>query len=561
MDKLIAQRKKAQPKNISLLSSPLGTNAPTAGISEYTGPWDTPQVAHLLKRTLFGVKPGDVTYFRNKTMAEAVDELLLEAPFSSTPPLNNYNVDGYTDPSGVVPWQTWIDTGIALADKELNEKRNDSFKLWWLGQVLNEPRSIHEKLVVFWHNHFATRTSENPEEIKGRFWYNHYITIRQEALRDFKKMVKDITLDPAMLYFLNNNSNTKTSPNENYARELQELYTVGKGPGSQYTEADVRAAARILTGHTVNPSTFSYSFQPGDHDESNKEFSAFYGNRIITGRTGPAGTEELDDLLNVIFAQEEVAKFICRKLYRFFVYYDINATIEAQVITPLATIFRNSNYDIKTVLSALFKSEHFYDMGYSSACIIKSPLDFVIGLCREFEVILPSASEPKETYTLWDLLGAEARAQQQELGAIPEVAGWYAYYQEPVFHEWWINSTTYSLRAFFTDRMIADGITRDGVTIKIDAIAFAAKLPDASDPNKLISDSLDILFRYPLSDSSKEFIKRSILLSGQTEDYYWTNAWNLYKSNPTDDMAKATVDTRLQALYKYLMNLPEYHLA
>jgi uncharacterized protein (DUF1800 family) len=559
MDKLAAiATNTPATKNLFSLA---GTKNVAAGINEYTGPWETQQVVHLLKRTLFGVKPGDVAYFRNKSMTQAVDELLQETPFSSTPPLNNYDVDGYIDPSGVAAWQPWVDTGISLADAELNKKRNESFKVWWVGQVLNESRSVHEKLVVFWHNHFATRTSENPEEIKGRFWYNHYLTLRKEALGNFKKMVKDVTLDPAMLYFLNSTSNTKNSPNENYARELQELYTVGKGPGSKYTEDDVKAAARVLTGHTVNASTFTYSFLAGEHDESNKEFSSFYGNRIITGRTGPAGTEELDDLLNIIFEQVEVSKFICRKLYRFFVYYDINGSIEEQVIVPLAKIFRDSNYNIKTVLSALLKSEHFYDMGYSSACIIKSPLDFLIGLCREFEVEFPLASLAKENYSVWNLLNNEGRVQQQELGEIPEVAGWYAYYQEPIFHEWWINSITYTLRAYFTDRMIADGITMDGVTIKIDPISFAMKLPDAADPNKLITDSLDILFRYPVSDSSKEFIKRSILLSGQSQDYYWTNAWNLYKSNPTDDMAKATVFTRLQAFYKYLMNLPEYHLA
>jgi hypothetical protein len=109
--------------------------------------------------------------------------------------------------------------------------------------------------------------------------------------------------------------------------------------------------------------------------------------------------------------------------------------------------------------------------------------------------------------------------------------------------------------------MIADGITQNNVTVQIDPIAFADSLPDPADPNKLIADSLSILFRYPLLDSVKTSIKISILLSGQTQDYYWSNAWNSYKSNPTNPMAKATVLVRLQALYKYFMNLPEYHLA
>jgi hypothetical protein len=149
---------------------------------------------------------------------------------------------------------------------------------------------------------------------------------------------------------------------------------------------------------------------------------------------------------------------------------------------------------------------------------------------------------------------------QQELGAIPEVAGWYAYYQEPAFHELWINTATYTRRNIFTDRMIADGVTSNSQTILIDPLAFATQLSSPGDPNLLINQSLEILLRYPLSESAKEFIKRSILLSGQSQDYYWTNAWDAYKANPTDAGNKATVVSRLKSLYKYIMNLPEYHL-
>jgi uncharacterized protein (DUF1800 family) len=557
MNESLLQKKRIAKSNASKkLLSPF-----TEGLQEYTGEWNTPQVVHLLKRTLYGAKPIDIAYFKSRSMQQAVDELMQPTALPSTFPLNNYNVNGYVDPSGVPLWQTWINTGIALADKDLNQKRIDSFKTWWQGQLLQPSRSIHEKLTVFWHNHFAINTDNSVDKIKARFWYNHYLTLRQHALGNFKSLAKAITLDPAMLYFLNGESNVKGSPNENFARELQELYTAGKSLNSKYTEDDVRAAALVLTGHTVSPTTFTYFFDAGKHDSTNKEFSSFYSNKIITGYSGTAGATEIDELLNMIFAQEEIAKHICRKIYRWFIYYKIDSTIEQAVITPLAQILRNNNYNIQPVLAALFKSKHFYDLLYSSACIIKSPLDFVIDLCNEFNVALPNPSDNEASYAVWETIQNEAKEMQQELGAIPEVAGWYAYYQEPAFHELWINTSTYTRRTIFTDRMIADGIMNKNQSIVIDAIAFAEQLSNPGDPNLLISQSLEILLRYPLSASAQEFIKRSILLSNQYQDYYWTDAWNAYKANPNNIANKTVVISRLKSLYKYIMNLPEYHLS
>lgn len=533
----------------------------TEDLLEYTGTWDTPQVVHLLKRTLFGARQSDVQYFSTKTLQATVDELLSPTAAPAIFPLNNYSIGGYTDPSGVNLWQTWINSGISLADAELDQKRKDSFRTWWLGQALQPSRSIHEKLTVFWHNHFATNTTKETEKIRARLWYDHYVTLRKNALGNFKTMVKEITLDPAMLYFLNGDSNVKGAPNENYARELQELYCVGKGPDSRYSEDDVKAAALVLTGHTVSPVTFSYFFDAGKHDSTNKEFSAFYSNKIITGYNGTPGAAEVDALLDMIFLQEELSKHICRKIYRFFIYYKLDDVIEQTIITPLAKVFRDNNYNIQPVLATLFKSKHFFDLVYSSACIIKSPLDFVIDLCNEFSVQLPTQDNPEATYAVWQSIQFEASEMQQQLGGIPEVAGWYAYYQGPAFHELWINTATYTRRAIFTDRMIADGITSNNQTIVIDPTTFAKALANPGDPNLLIDQSLEILLRYPLSATVKDFIKRSILLSGQYNDNYWTGAWNAYIANPADPGLQSVVVSRLKALYKYIMNLPEYHLS
>ena len=292
-----------------------------------------------------------------------------------------------------------------------------------------------------------------------------------------------------------------------------------------------------------------------------KSFSNFYGSTIITGRSGATGAGELDDLLNMIFSTQEAAKFICRQIYSFFVYYKIDDNIETNIITPLSTVFRNSGYDISAVLSVLLKSDHFYNLAYSSACLIKSPLDFVLGLMREFQVKMPDPADYGSSYSIWEIILQTTATLQQEILRIPEVAGWYAYYQGTAYHELWINSVTYTQRNAFTDQMITSGTMMNMVPLIIDPIAFASSLANPADPNLLISESLDILYRVPISAETITSLKQTILLGGLTTDYYWTDAWNAYVANPTDNVARGTVFSRLQTMYKYLMNLPEYHLS
>ena len=129
--------------------------------------------------------------------------------------------------------------------------------------MINQGTSIHEKMILFWHNHFATETLDIGD---ARYVYKHHMLLRKYALGNFKEFVKEITIDPAMLRYLNGYLNNKNSPDENYARELQELFTLGKGPKSNYTEGDVKAAARVLTGYTVNATIISSVFDPNRHD-------------------------------------------------------------------------------------------------------------------------------------------------------------------------------------------------------------------------------------------------------------------------------------------------------
>src|SRR5579863_1782030 len=251
-------------------------NPPTvsSGIKRYKGEWKEQQVAHLLKRTMFGVKKEDLDHFRQQSMKKAVKELIYSEYALPDPPINNYNDDKYSDPE-ILPGQTWVNS--LKYDGMNNGRRRNSFKSWWFGLMLNQDRSLREKMVLFWHNHFVTETNTVDNAL---FCYQYNALLRQHALGNFRDLVKAVTVEPAMLRYLNGYANTKKAPDENYGRELQELFTVGKGIGSHYTEGDVKAAARVLTGYTVNYKNYSSSFDHNRHDETDKQFSAFYGNTV-----------------------------------------------------------------------------------------------------------------------------------------------------------------------------------------------------------------------------------------------------------------------------------------
>jgi uncharacterized protein (DUF1800 family) len=531
----------------------------TSSLKKYKGKWGQAEVKHLLKRTLFGAKKEDIDHFTSKSLRHSIHQLLHTEEPMPAPPINNYNDDKYTDEE-IQPGTTWI-TATKVSGMNGFRRRN-SFKAWWIGCMINQQPTLREKMVLFWHNHFATETNtiDNPTMI-----YKHNILLRQYALGNFKAMVRAVTVDAAMLKYLNGNANTKKAPDENYGRELQELFTVGKGPGSQYTEADVKAAARILTGFRIDNKVLPDVrgiFDAGRHDESDKQFSAFYSNQAIKGRKGKEGESELDEMLNLIFQQPEVARFICRKFYRFFVYHQIDEATEKTIIEPLANTFRQNNYEIKPVLEKLLSSRHFFDMGNRGG-IIKSPVDYAVGLCREYKIAFPGDDSYADKYGLWNNIRDTAAQMQQNIGDPPNVAGWPAYYQEPMFDKSWISSDTLPKRTAFTDRMVNNGFARNGKKINIDPVQYARQLSTPGDPNKLIDELATLLYAVDIPAEEKQYMKTGILLQGlqgMASDHYWTDAWKKLQDNPDDAANAKNVTNKLKNLLKYMMSLPQYQL-
>jgi uncharacterized protein (DUF1800 family) len=263
---------------------------------------------------------------------------------------------------------TWVNN---ISEGVNNSGRLNSLRGWWMGLILKQDRNIREKMTLFWHNHIPTDIGT----IVGEpiYCYRYNALLRQQCLGNFRTLVRDMTTQPAMLVYLNGQLSTGTSPNENYGRELQELFCIGKDipPASSYSEADVRAAAMVLTGWQIDtavPTTapfipsYNAKFTYSRHKTGSKVFSSFYNNTVITfpstitsttaaAVATAAAAKELDDLLSMIFAHPEVARFVVRKIYRFFVYYKIDATIEANVIvTYLGQVIMTSNLSWKHFL-------------------------------------------------------------------------------------------------------------------------------------------------------------------------------------------------------------------
>jgi uncharacterized protein (DUF1800 family) len=262
-----------------------------------------------------------------------------------------------------------------------------NLNLTWLDQMINSEAQMREKMSLFWHGHFACR-------VINIFFQQQLLNIvRENALGNFGDLLREVSKSPAMLSFLNNQQNRKQHPNENFAREVMELFTMGRG---NYTEEDVKESARAFTGWGFNLKG-EFVDRPFLHDTGNKTF------------LGKTGNFDGDDIINILLQQKQTAKFITQKLYRYFV----NDTPDAGKIDFLANRFYESGYDIQKLLTEIYTSEWFYH-NKNIGTHIKSPVELLVGIRR----LVPMELEKPEAQLLFQ------RALGQILFYPPNVAGW-----------------------------------------------------------------------------------------------------------------------------------------
>ncbi len=521
-------------------------------LTPYTGSFGTPELRHLLRRTLFGCSNADLAAFSGQSLSQVVTSLLNVPTAASAPPLNAYQAFQVDPDCGL--GATWINgtTLNSALSGSLVYERYKSLRSWWIGNIINQDRTIAQKMLFLWFNHIPTDFQGNVDD--PIITYKYLELLRQYSLGNFKAMVLEISKSPAMLMYLDGRYNTKWGVNENYARELQELFTIGKDLPAYYTEDDVKAAARCLTGWKINDTTRTSYFDNSLHTTTNKVFSAFYNNTTIVGvNSATAGDTELNALLNMIFANNEVANYVVRKIYRHFVYYKIDSTIETNIIIPLANTFRSNGYNILPIMQELLTSQHFFD-AQSVGCYLKNPLDFVLGFIRTFGVNTTNADLVNQ-YKNWNYFYDRCNEQDLNLGFPPNVAGYPAYYQAPNYHELWAIPDNLRDRHNFINTFVSSNYNG----MFFDMLAFTNSIPNASDPNALIDAVLTMSHTID-SDTALKTSLKAILLNNLVGDFYWTTAWSNYVANPANTSNTNTVKTRLKNFYKAVFTMAEAHL-
>ena len=287
---------------------------------------------------------------------------------------------------------------------------------WWLEEMLHSPEPLREMMTLFWHNHFAT-SFHKVRDSSLMALQNH--TLRENALEPFGKLLKAMSEDKALLLYLDAQQNHKDHPNENFARELMELFTLGVG---HYTEKDIKETARALTGFMPifnNQKSRVFIFNPLIQDTTNK---------TVLGETG---NFDKKDIIDILLKQKQTAQYIVRKLWLYF----ISPNPDETLITQWADSFYNSNYDTKALLITLFSSSAFYK---SKASLIKSPAEYVVGSLKAFN--RNTNLNPMQSHMIAKPIGSKMREMGQALFIPPNVAGWNAY-TETGYKEWITTST------------------------------------------------------------------------------------------------------------------------
>jgi hypothetical protein len=402
-------------------------------------PWSMKWAGHLYRRAAFGA-----TWSELQAAVKAGPDATLRKLF--TPGPEQAEFDHLMDTLGP-------ETG----QYQPMEQGNESLQGWWLFRMIATRFPLLERLALFWHNHFATSVAKVQQfaPMKGQ-----NLLIRKHALGNFGPFVLAMSQDPAMLIWLDSNSNVCGRPNENYARELMELFTLGV---PHYTEQDVREAARAFTGWHTDGRRFTFArFQ---HDAGSKTF---------LGRTG---AWDGGDIVRIILEQPAAARFLVRKLYRHFIRED-EAPPDA-LLEPLAERFRRSDYDIADLLKTLLGSRLFFS-GHAYRRRIKSPVEFIVGLLCSLEgkMQVEAGAIPA--------LAQALEGQGQRLFAPPTVKGWDG-------GKAWLNSATLLARHNTAWRFVQSGPAPLGVTVKV--ADLVKRHAGRDDPAKQVGFFLDLFLQ------------------------------------------------------------------
>jgi uncharacterized protein (DUF1800 family) len=439
------------------------------------------RVAHLLRRAGFGASEAELDEYTSLGFGGALQRLL-----------NPEQVDDSAADAQLA------ELSLDTADPE-SRKKIEAAKFWWFNRMLLTRRPLQEKMTLFWHTHFATANFKVGDAL---LMLQQNQLFRDNALGNFESLLQQVTRDPAMLIWLDNRTNRKGAPNENYAREVMELFTIGIG---NYTDADVKQAARAFTGYSLNAEK-SFVFQPNQHDTGDKTF------------LGETKNWDADDVLATLVRHPATARFISTKLFKYFVY----DNPDSSTIDRLANTFLNSGFDIRSVLRDLFSGPEFLSTAAYHAQI-KQPVDYVAGSLKALDT---QNIGPDVTQLL--------RRMGQDLLNPPDVSGWKG-------GPSWINATTLFERFNFANRLVT---SRDPQKPYFTDVAAQLEGRGLSGVPTIVDYYLGLLVD---RDASPE--ARAALF-----DYLQDGATALVLND-------ATIDHKVRGVVHLAMSLPAFQLA
>ncbi len=459
--------------------------------------WDLQKINHLYRRVAFGISPKKTNTLLLKSPSEVVDQLVDESLSLELP-----------------PGPDWMHLG----NKELPNRPGALRRLMQRSFVGDCQKStLHQRMVMFWMNHFVIEIQNLSPQYSAQYLYE---VVYPNALGNFKDFVHKVGISSAMLVYLNGNQNKKQAPNENYARELYELFTLGVDNG--YTQNDIVETARALTGYTLfNASDNTLVFRSTHFDTGEKE---------IFGQVGNWG---YDDVIRILFETHslKIARFICKKLYAYFVSPDVNDTIVEQ----LASTFVDNDFEIIPVLKQLFKSQHFFDEA-TRGVLIKSPVDIQISL------IVETASRYKNAGSITTHFASNAGSTGQNILNPPDVSGWQGDLN-------WITSNYLVIRWEYMKKHLKN--TSDYSFNPYVNFVKALFPVNTTDARMVSRGIIDYFIAQPLSDESEYDEGFNYFASNVPESYFEDGTW---------DLGYPEIGEQVVDLLGFIVQMPEFQL-
>ncbi len=465
---------------------------------------------HLMNRAGFGATPDELAGCEKKSRQEVVNHL-----FSQSSKPVAINVLNRADVEEAMDAKKEKDRATKKEFRKILIEKGVELNVSWLKRMIAAPEQLNEKMTFFWHGHFACR-DKNP-----LFLQSLNNAMRNNALGHFKNILMAVAQSPAMLQFLNNQQNKKNAPNENFAREVMELFTLGRG---NYTEKDIKEAARAFTGWGYDQETQSFNFKERQHDFEEKHFF------------GKTGNFDGEDIINMILAKKECARFITGKIYQFFV----NDERDEKIIEALADKLYASKYDIGALMKEIFLADWFYDKK-NIGSRIKSPIELIVGTTRWLGA----------EYGGEDALVFVQRILGQVLFLPPNVAGW-------PNGKRWIDSSSLVFRmdlakkiiqlSDFNQRLKADDDTDPNMQNMKEKLAGKKGKLYTLDA-KIDWDKISQHFSFSSNEQLFNQVVDSLLLTG-----------NINYSNANYTFKEPEKNTKIKSLTIYLMSRPEFQL-